>query len=64
ITIKNIQKRVGTVITVNALIAFFTLSLSYLLLDRIGLEGIAVAWALSQIVVILFILCQHLGDIR
>lgn len=55
ITIKNIQKRVGTVITVNALIAFFTLSLSYLLLDRIGLEGIAIAWLLSQISVIVMI---------
>ena len=48
ITVKNIQKKVKTVIAVNAVIAFFTLSLSYLLLGRIGLEGVALAWLFSQ----------------
>ncbi|MEA3255353.1 MAG: polysaccharide biosynthesis C-terminal domain-containing protein [Candidatus Altiarchaeota archaeon] len=64
VAVNNIKKRVDLVVLVNGITAFITLGVSYLLMESYGLMGIAFAWTLSQIVVILFIVCRHLGDFR
>ena len=56
ITVNNILKRVRMVIALNTLIAFITLSLSYVFIGLgVGLEGVAYAWLISQLVIACFV---------
>lgn len=55
IVLYNLEKKVGNVIKLNALISFSTLVLSYLLLGRMGLKGVGIAYLTTQTIVSLVI---------
>lgn len=64
VAVNNIRKKVHVVILVHGITAVITIGMSCLLMRGYGLEGIAVAWVLSQIAVSLFIVCRNFGDIK
>ena len=47
-TIKNVQLKVKPIISLNALIAILTIVISYVLMIKIGLIGVAIGYTLSQ----------------
>lgn len=47
-TIKRVEKRMSAVVALSAVIAVGTLGLSYLLMPRLGLSGVGIAWLGSQ----------------
>lgn len=60
LAIKRVQMRLKLIIGLTAFVAIVTLGLSYLLLPQMGINGVGVAWLISQGVVALGIIANSL----
>jgi O-antigen/teichoic acid export membrane protein len=60
LSVKRVEKKLAVIIGLSAFIAVSTLTLSYLLLPRMGIDGIGIAWLGTQGVVALVIIAGFL----